>query len=182
MLWLAHVYFEATRTADERQTLLAAYATANSGSSHGTLTIEAGRHLGLFYYRQEESQALEGLRKQLLIHFSPLILAQGRHMLPSDHRPSAVSFARQLVVCYQKQAPHRFNQSKLLEKPEQLYKSLWESFTATVGPQDPDTIGTAMGLGKFYEARKNYVEVQDIYQNLLQSNRTILGPSYYLTT
>ena len=182
MLWLAHVYSEGNQAADERQTLLAAYTTANSESSHGTLTIEAGRHLGLFYYRQEEWQALEELCKQLLIHLWPSLLAQGPHMLPGDHRPSAVSFARQLVVCYQKQAPHVFNQSKLLNKTEQLYKNLWESFMATAGPQDPDTVGTAMGLGKFYEAQKNYVEAQHVFEQLLQSNRTILGPSHYLTT
>lgn len=182
MLWLAHVYSEGNQAADERQTLLAAYTTANSESSHGTLTIEAGRHLGLFYYRQEEWQALEELCKQLLIHLWPSLLAQGPHMLPGDHRPSAVSFARQLVVCYQKQAPHVFNQSKLLNKAEQLYKNLWESFMATAGPQDPDTVGTAMGLGKFYEAQKNYVEAQHVFEQLLQSNRTILGPSHYLTT
>ena len=182
MLWLAHVYFQGNRIADERQTLLAAYANAKSGSSYGTLIIEAGRHLGLFYYRQEEWQALEELCNQLLIHLWPSILAQGLHMLPDDHRPSAVSFARQLAVCYQKQASHSFNQSELLNKAEQLYKNLWESFMATAGPQNPDTIGTAMGLGKFYEAQKNYVEAQQVFEQLLQSNRTILGPSHYLTT
>ena len=182
MLWLAHIYSEGNRTTNERQTLLAVYATANSGSSHGTLTIEAGRHLGLYYYRQEEWRALEELCKQLLIHLWPSILAQGPHMLPDNHCPSAVSFARQLVVCYQKQALYAFNHPELLNKAEQLYKNLWESFMATAGPQDPDTIGTAMGLGKFYEAHKNYVEAQHVFEQLLQSNRTVLGPSHYLTT
>ena len=180
MLWLAHVYSEGDRIANERQTLLAAYAIANSGSEYGTLTIEAGRHLELFYYLQEEWQALEELCKRLLIHLWPSILAQGPHMLPGDHRPSAVSCARQLIVCYQKQAPHALNESRLLNKAEQLYKSLWDSFTATAGPQDPETIGTVMGLRKFYEAQKNYDEAQQVFEQLLQSNRTILGPSHYL--
>lgn len=73
-------------------------------------------------------------------------------MLPSDHCPSAVSVTRQLIVYYQKQAPHAFDQSRLLNKAEQLYKNLWESFQATAGPQDPVTISTTIGLGKFYKA------------------------------
>ena len=157
MLWLAHVYSEANRTADERRTLLAAYATANSGSSPGILTIEAGRHLGLFYYRQEEWPALEGLCKQLLIHFWPSILAQGPHMLPSDHRPSAISFARQLIVCYQKQAPHLFNQSELLKKAEQLYKNLWESLTDPETPLAPQWgLASSMRLKRITLRRKMF--------------------------
>ena len=181
ILWLAQLYSEENRTTDERKTLIEAYVTASSGSSYGALVLEAGRCLGLFYYCQEEWKSLEELCKQLLIHVWPSILTQGPHMLPSDHRPSAVSLARQLTLCYQKQALEAFNPSKLIDKAEQLYKNLRESFMTTAGPQDPETIGTTVQLGKFYEAQQKYVEAQQVFEQLLQSNRTILGPAHYLT-
>ena len=188
MFWMARIFADERRIADERQILQEAYTITSLDKSLDAATLEAARHLGILYYRLEDWTALEGLCKKSLERVWPSVLAQGPPcMLPNDHRPSALSIARQLALSYQKQdlrlgTPGSYAATKLLDKAEKIYIRISDSFQSSVGPQDPNTTGAIVEVGKFYEARKKYDKAQQVFEQVLQSNRTVLGPSHYLTT
>ena len=187
LFWMAQIFADDRQIADERGILQEAFRITSFGGSYDTATLEAARHLGLFYYRAEDWIALEELCKQILGRVWPSVLTKGPYMLPNDQRTSALSVARQLALSYQKEeirlgCPGSYDGTKLLNKAEQLYVSIAESYKVSIGLGDPNTIGAIVEVGKFYESRRKYEKAQVIFEGVLESNRTVLGPSHYLTT
>ena len=188
MYWMAQVFEDEHQVAEGKQMLREIYRITSKDTSLDAATLEVTRRLGLFYYQLADWTALEQLCQESLERVWPAVLAQGPPcMLLDDHRTSALSIARQLALSYQKQelslaTPGSYAATRLLEKAEKIYIRISDSLQSSIGPQDPNTIGAIIEVGKFYEARGKHDKAQQVCEQVFQSNKTVLGPSHYLTT
>ncbi|KAK3170318.1 hypothetical protein OEA41_009705 [Lepraria neglecta] len=86
-------------------------------------------------------------------------IADERQILQEAYTITSLDKSLDLALSYQKQdlrlgTSGSYAATRLLDEAEKIYIRISDSFQSSVGPQDPNTIGAIVEVGKFYEARK----------------------------
>lgn len=71
--------------------------------------------------------------------------------------------------------------SQPLDKAEHIYSNIHSSYISSNGPDDKNTLGAAVELGKFYESRCKFDRVESVYQLVYDTKCGALGPSHAST-
>jgi tetratricopeptide (TPR) repeat protein len=185
MYWSAQISKEKGDFKAQELQLKEVYDLCKSDGWCNGFTIESNRQLGLFYYSHSYWKELQGLCLDLLERLWPSVVTTGPQTFALAFSSDAVQIARRLAMAYQRQEPDTtwyavHNANKRLDRAEQLYENIFASYRTELGLEDPQTIGTANELGRFYESRGKIDLARALYTTTRQSIQQNLSPSHHL--
>lgn len=126
----------------------------------------------IYVVEKKWSEAIQIISRFLEIVWKVIICGEGELSLPSGFVSETILITLRLARCYQHNS---------FEKAEQIYLRIFQACLASLHVQDERVTQAAYAVIKFYEEQHRHEKAIEIYLQLLERYRSVLGTTDSLT-